>query len=448
MMSSAVEHPNKSGKQPRSGQVDSEPAELVLQELDRILKSRFFKNAVRSRQFLEYVVRHKLAGHPEQLKERTIGTELFQRAPGYATGDDPVVRVQAGEVRRRLEQYYQAAHDHPTIRIELPVGSYAPQIHSLKTEADVSLEAVNPPSAADQRPTPLVVAEPVVGSPILRKWHVVALCLALILGVGLFVENSRIKARPKSIAEEFWAPAFATAQPVLICVAKPVVYRPTLELYQRFARTHPGAFETEVERSNRVLALPGNEKLEWSQMLAYPDYGVAVGDAYSAVRISGLLGQMGKPSQVRIGTNYSFEDLRNSPDAIIGAFNNKWTMQIASSLHFAFVEESGTYMIREQGPNGRVWHANLRESQRFGDDFAVVARLLDSKTGEFTVVAAGLTSNGTQAAGEFVSNPDFLEKGLRTAPADWQKKNMELVLQTTVTDSTPGPPQVIATYYW
>jgi len=40
------------------------------------------------------------------LKERTIGTEIFQRKAGYATGDDPVVRVQAGEVRRRLEQYH------------------------------------------------------------------------------------------------------------------------------------------------------------------------------------------------------------------------------------------------------------------------------------------------------------------------------------------------------
>ena len=123
-------------------------------------------------------------------------------------------------------------------------------------------------------------------------------------------------------------------------------------------------------------------------------------------------------------------------------------MQIAPSLHFAFVEDNGNYMIREQVPNGRVWRANLLASEQFGDDFAIVARLLDSKTGQFTVVAAGITSSGTQSAGEFVSNPDFLEKGLRPVPADWQKKNMELVLQTTVTDSTAGPPQVVAAYYW
>ena len=86
---------------------DARKSEAVLQELQRILASRYFRSAGRSRQFLQYVVQQKLEGHLELLKERTIGTEVFQRSPDYATGDDPVVRVQAGEVRRRLEQYYQ-----------------------------------------------------------------------------------------------------------------------------------------------------------------------------------------------------------------------------------------------------------------------------------------------------------------------------------------------------
>jgi len=203
-----------------------------------------------------------------------------------------------------------------------------------------------------------------------------------------------------------------------------------------------------VERSNQVLPLPGNEKVEWGQMLQYPDYGVAVGDAYSAISVSGLLGQLGKPSQVRIGTNYSFEDLRNSPDVIIGAFNNKWTMQMMPALHFAFFEENGEYTIRERIPEGRMWRSNLRDAEKFGEDYAIVARLLDSRTGQFTVIAAGLTSSGTQAAGEFVSNRDVLEKGLRGVAGEWHKKNLELVLETTVTDSTPGPPQLIAAYAW
>ena len=125
-MKAVVELPNHKGESsPFLGEAPKK-AEAILKELDRILASHYFRSAGRSRQFLQYVVQHKLDGHVEQLKERTIGTEVFQRSPGYATGDDPVVRVQAGEVRRRLAQYYQTALDDSPVSIKLPVGSYSP----------------------------------------------------------------------------------------------------------------------------------------------------------------------------------------------------------------------------------------------------------------------------------------------------------------------------------
>jgi hypothetical protein len=82
------------------------------------------------------------------------------------------------------------------------------------------------------------------------------------------------------------------------------------------------------------------------------------------------------------------------------------------------------------------------------EDFAIVTRLLDSKTGQVLIAAAGLGANGTQAAGEFISRRDYLEEAFRSAPQDWQKKNLQVVLRTTVTDSVAGPPRVVATYFW
>ena len=84
------------------------------------------------------------------------------------------------------------------------------------------------------------------------------------------------------------------------------------------------------------------DKLVWGDMQEYADYGVAAGDVHAAIRLSALLGRMDKESQVRIGSHYSFADLRNSPAIVVGAFNNRWTMQMTSNLHFAFVEEDGT----------------------------------------------------------------------------------------------------------
>ena len=113
----------------------------ILQELDNILASPPFRNSSRSKQFLSFVVQHRLDGHDELLKERSIGADLFHRPADYATGDDPVVRVQAGEVRRRLEQYYHEFSKASDIRIDLPIGTYVPEFHPAPVELPVEAPA-------------------------------------------------------------------------------------------------------------------------------------------------------------------------------------------------------------------------------------------------------------------------------------------------------------------
>src|SRR2546426_4140008 len=183
-------------------------------------------------------------------------------------------------------------------------------------------------------------------------------------------------------------------------------------------------------------------------MLPYTDYGVAMGDVYVAARLSALFDHIDKPSQVRIGNNYSFEDLRNSPAVVIGAFNNHWTLQMTSNLRFVFVEHEGNFTIEEQGHPGttRAWEMN--SAGEIVKDYAIVSRLLDSKTGQVLIAAAGIGANGTQAAGEFISNRDELERAFKNAPPDWPKKNVQVLLETTVTDSVAGPPRLVASVSW
>ncbi len=415
---------------------------MILEELDRIVASRYFRSAGRSRQFLQFVVQQKLAGHVERLKERTIGTEVFQRSPDYATGEDPVVRVQAGEVRRRLDQYYQERLDASPVAIRLPLGSYSP---TFEWAAEKPL-AKPQPAIIPQAP-PVVLPEE-TRTKTRRRVFAAACLLILATAVAIAFVNFQRAAYKKTMLEQFWSPVFKTQQPVLICLAKPVVYRPSARLYEKYRRTHPGTFQTEVERFNHALPLDPDEKVSWSDMAIYPEYGVALGDAYAGVSLSGLFGQLGKPSQVRIGSNYSFEDLRNSPAVVVGAFNNRWTMDLTANLHFAFIDKDGKFTIQEQTPGGRVWPQYALNSAGEGINFALVGRILDSTTGQFTAIVAGIDATGTQAAAEFVSHPEYIEKGLRDAPPDWQKKNFEVVLKTTITDSIAGPPQVVAAYYW
>jgi len=410
---------------------------LILEELERILNSPSFRKSERSREFLRYVVSRALEGPPESLKERTIGVELFQRPPDYATGDDPIVRVQAGEVRRRLEQFYQSPASGTTVRIELPVGSYAPEFHSVAPQVPVT--------AADHAP-----AEPLVAAPPahpLRYWIIGAICFSLVfVAAGAWRHLQR---QQSSIAQQFWAPVFATRQPVLICLAKGVTYRPGLNLYRMYARSHPGTFQNEIERSNDPLPLDSNQPLQWGDMQLFQEYGVADGDVAAALDVSTFLGKIGKPLQVRIGTDTSFADLRESPAIVLGAFNNKWTMELTSGLHFAFIEgPERDFLLREQVPGGRVWHTEYDSAGATVRDYGVVTRLLQSQTGQFTIALAGIGANGTEAATELVSDENALGTALKNAPRNWQAKNLQIVVETDIIDSVPGPPRVVATYYW
>jgi hypothetical protein len=437
---------------------DGPQKDAILRELESILGSPFFRTSNRSKQFLSYVVQHTLEGSHEPLKERTIGAKLFQRPAGYSTGDDPVVRVQAGEVRRRLEQYHHAALSQSPVRIELPVGSYAPEFRWAAPQLDEPAQAERVPAERTE-PEPakgeLTQTAPVPIAPIdlLAKSNRrfaqarVMLGLSLALAVALLVAVIYRGSNGNPTLHQFWSPALATTEPVLICLAKPAVYVPSLELLQRYSKS-PGEFTTELQRLTQQAPMQPQDKLVWGDMVEYADYGVAAGDAYAAVRLSALLGKMGKESQVRIGTHYSFADLRNSPAIVVGAFNNRWTMQMTSNLHFAFVEEDGQEMIREQGPAGRAWRPKYGPHGEVIEDFGVVTRLLNSKTGQFVVSTAGILADGTQAAAELVSSSQYLEEALRTAGTGWAKKNLQFVVQTTVTDSVPGPPQAVAVYTW
>lgn len=75
-------------------------------QLTRVLESAPFRTSKRYPALLSYVVEKTLQGDTDSLKERTLGIEVFRREPEYDTNADPVVRIAAGEVRKRLAQYY------------------------------------------------------------------------------------------------------------------------------------------------------------------------------------------------------------------------------------------------------------------------------------------------------------------------------------------------------
>jgi adenylate cyclase len=121
--------------------------------LEQLLHSPHFDGSARSREFLRYVVDEVLAGRAGYLKQATIAVEVFGRRPDFDAVIDPIVRVQAGRLRRSLERYYLLCSERESIRIELPKGSYAPMFIENR---EVSVPNASATPSADEWPTVVV----------------------------------------------------------------------------------------------------------------------------------------------------------------------------------------------------------------------------------------------------------------------------------------------------
>jgi TolB-like protein len=94
--------------------------------LDRVLAAPEFVNATRLSRFLQFAVEKSLAGAGAELKEYPLGVEVFDRGQDFDPRLDPIVRVEAGRLRGKLQEYYEGGGQGDPVRILFRKGNYAP----------------------------------------------------------------------------------------------------------------------------------------------------------------------------------------------------------------------------------------------------------------------------------------------------------------------------------
>ena len=166
--------------------------QTVRDELHRILRSVLFANAQRPGQFLQFVVERTLAGKQEHIKEYLIGVEVFGRPATYDPKDDPVVRIEAGRLRKKLAEYYSGFGATDLLIIELPKGGYVPTFRPRTAPLETKPVGRDVASVTPIRPV------------VTSKVGVIAL-LVLALAVGVtsasyFLLRGRLSDTPTSIA--------------------------------------------------------------------------------------------------------------------------------------------------------------------------------------------------------------------------------------------------------
>ncbi len=206
----------------------------------------------------------------------------------------------------------------------------------------------------------------------------------------------------------------------------------------------PPTVPTAGGTSNTVTPVPSSDS---SQTVPFAD-------TVTIARVVGALEARNKQVLIRRGSASSFSDLREGAVVLIGAFNNEWSLRLTRQLRYSLAMDPDQHLIYirdAKDPSSRTWSwgtnqprepvtgANSPKLQ----DFALISRIRDSETGHVVVVVGGLYTYGTEAAGEFLTNPDLMQAISTQARPSGGSQNLQIILGTTVTDGTPGPPRVL-----
>lgn len=387
--------------------------ELVLRELESILASYHFRGSKRYPAFLKYVVDAALEGRTADLKERTLGVEVFGRHPDYDTNADPVVRFSASEVRKRIAQFYHENGHDSRLQIELPLGSYVPEFHPLDPVPDGHSDVPSAEPAAS-------------GANSVRRGHrfgvlLVSLAVLLLIAAGLGAYSYRLRTAkiPPTLSDRLWTPMVASDRPVLIVLGT------------------GGRKAHEPDETSFLNHMTG------------PFHHVSVATAIALANVAGALKQRDAQYEIKEDSETSLTDLHSRPVVLIGATNNPWTMRLVAPLRFRFQPGPMAQVQDLKDPHNADWLIDFSKPySSVSADYAIVARYHDSTTEGNVMVVAGLGPYGTEAASDFVATPRYLEQIVKEFPAGWDGKNVEVVLKSDVIDGKPGPPVVVSSTVW
>lgn len=384
---------------------DAEQA-AIREQLARVLASSHFNHSKRYPAFLRYIVEECIAGRTDDIKERTIGVQVFDRPADYETNTDPIVRVTAGAIRRRLSQYYLEPGHANALHIELPPGTYVPAFHFPASAS--GLLAMSRPSAKHAvEAAPNLLKRKWNGTPRWLRYAVAAAVVAVLISSS-FRYKQQAANNP---VNQFWYPLTVSKQPLLLCVGN--------------------ARENDIGENVSLpdmLTLGGIQNTLKSRNRSYQVVDISTTD----------------PSRVS-----------GSPAIFVVPYHNQWAMHLTQNLRYSFEVRSNpapqpglpsSIGVIKDSFSKTEWRAGHTGSH--DKNYAIIARFMDPSLSRIVVLISGLTPAATTAAGQLLTDPRYTDLLASRAPTDWQKMNLEAVVRTQADNHLPGPPEIEATYFW
>jgi hypothetical protein len=415
------------------------------EELSRVLESKYFANSPKKTKFLEFVSEQAFLGNGDKLNEYLVGVEVYERGVDFNPQKDPIVRVQAHEIRRLLKKYYDEDGKGSAVRIDLPSGHYVPVFNRNAQPETVAEELPVPTVAAEERPSnrALLTVTAVLG----------VLCLALASLLFLSNWNSRHNSQARiqpSLPEGldwFWHPFLPPAAAPLITIPNHPLLRAAHDgdSPQTLASGH------EIPKASLPEFRDTIHFRELKRFLFVPSLTdfTSVGETLGVVNLCEMFSTVGQKCLVQQSRLVNLEEIKGDNAILLGG-NQAWSGRVFLNVE-GFHFQSGVILNRNPQPGEQAIYRPEFDSvtNQLTRDYAVVLMLPNETKEKRVLLIYGIYTQGSQAAIEYLTNPERmaeLRRALLNLSPDHKTIPLyfQLLLSTTVENSVPGKSTLVA----
>jgi hypothetical protein len=432
----------------RNSSVDGFSVYEKREELRRVLQSKHFVNSPKKIRFLEFIAEQTFQGNSEKLNEYLIGTEVYDRGTDFDQQRDPIVRVQAHEIRRLLKKYYEEEGDGRVIRMDLPAGHYVPVFSRI--EPGETVEVL--PSVA------LTAAKP-ANQP--GRWlhlgltgalAVACLVLAVLLARHGGPDSNAMQARHAAVAlpanlDWFWHPFLPPAGAPLIVIPN----HPLLRAAHDGDSAQTWASGHEIPKASLPEFRDTIHFRELKRFVFVPSVTdfTSVGETIGLVDLCEMFFHVGDACPVRQSRLLNFEEIKDNNVILLGG-NQSWSGRVFLNVE-GFHFQDGVILNGKPQPGEKPLYKPEFDpvTNQLTRDYALVLMMPNERKEDRVLLIYGIYTQGSQAAIEFLTSPEKMAQ-LRAALAVLSPDHkaipsyFQVLLTTTVENAVPGDASIVA----
>jgi hypothetical protein len=415
------------------------------EELRRVLGSKHFAGSPKKSRFLEFVSEQTFVGNGDKLNEYLIGVEVYDRGPEFDSQKDPIVRVQAHEIRRLLRKYYEEEGKESLLRLELPPGAYVPAFARAAIESRKASERPRAPT----RPTSSRRVE-------IRLTTVVILaCMCLILAGLLIMRGWQARKSVQSTAASalpaeldwFWHPFLPPAEAPIIAIPNHPILRAAHDgdSAQTLARAH-NIPKSELPEFRDTIHF--RELKQFRFVPSTTDF-TSVGETMGVVKLCEMFYHVAQGCRVQQSRLLNMEEIK-ADNAILLGGNQSWSGRVFLNVE-GFHFQSGIILNRNPLPGERAVYKPEFDpiTNQLRRDYALVLMLPNERSENRVLLIYGIYTQGSQAAIEYLMNPERMAE-LRKTLIDLSPDHktvppyFQALLSTSVENAVPGICSLVA----